>query len=93
MPTLAASGIGSVEFNTIVSSEVVHLADPAPSVSKKRKKRGNYIQYTTEQHASIDKYAVENVKERARRHFHYTFPYSSESTIRNFKKAYRVITE
>ena len=89
MPTLAESGLGSVEFDMMVSSEVGQLADPAPSASKKRKKRGKYVRYTPEQRASIGKYAAENGNERARHHFLSTFPDLTESTIRNFKKAYR----
>ena len=73
----------------MVSSELGQLSDPAPSVSKKGRKRGNYIRYTPEQHASIGKYALENGKERPRHHFQSTLPNLTKSTIRNFKKAYK----
>ena len=46
------------------------------------------LAYTAEQRASIGKYALENGNERARRHFSSLFPNMSESTVRNFKKAY-----
>ena len=88
MPTLAESGLGRVEFDTIASSEVRRLADPAPSASQKRKKRGKYAEYTPEQRAGIGRYAAENGNEKARLKFRSTFPNLTESTIRNFKKAY-----
>lgn len=89
MPTLAESGLGRVEFDAMVSSEVGRLADPTPSsASKKRRKRGKYVQYILEERASIGRYAVENGNERTRLKFRSTFTNLSESTIRNFKKAY-----
>ena len=54
-----------------------------------RKVRGKYTVYAPEQRASIGKYALENGNERARRHFQSRFPNLNESTIRNFKKAYK----
>lgn len=89
VPTLAESGLGCVEFDAMVSSEVGRLADPTPSsASKKRRKRGKYVQYTPEERASIGRYAVEYGNERTRLKFRSTFTNLSESTIRNFKKAY-----
>ena len=88
MPSLPESGLGQVEFDAIASSEVSQLADPAPSASKKRKKRGKYVQYTPEDRARIGRYALENGNERARLKFQPSFSNLSESTIRNFKKAY-----
>ena len=88
MPSLPESGLGQVEFDAMASSEVGHLADPAPSAAKKRKKRGKYVQYTPEERARIGRYAVENGNEKARLKFQSNFSNLSESTIRNFKKAY-----
>lgn len=63
-------------------------AGPSPA---KRRARGSYIQYSAEQRATIGKYALENGNENARRHFTSLFPTLKlrESTIRNFKKAYK----
>ena len=38
MPTLVESGLGTIEFDMIVSSEFGQLAEPAASTSEKRKK-------------------------------------------------------
>ena len=73
MPTLPESALGRVEFAAMVSSEMGLLADPAPSASKKSKKRGKYVQYTPEKFAGIGRYAVENGNERARLKFRSTF--------------------
>ena len=88
MPSVAESGLGRVELDAISSSGVGKLADPSPSACKKRKMRGKYVRYTPEERASIGKYALENGNERARRHFQSLFLNLTESTIRNFKKAY-----
>ena len=64
------------------------LADPAPSASKKRKKRSKYVQYTPEERASIGRHAVGNGNERTRHKFQSTFTNLTESMIRHFKKAY-----
>ena len=89
VPTLAESALGRVEFDATLNNGIGELADPAPSASKKRKVRGKYTVYTPEQRASIGKYTLENGSERARRHFQSCFPNLNESTIRNFKKAYK----
>ena len=85
MPNLEESGLGRVEFEHSLKSGVGSLADPAEAATKKRKARGKYVRYTAEQRASVGKYALEN---GARRHFSSVFPNISESTVRNFKKAY-----
>ena len=87
VPTRDESGLGAEEYCAILASDVAEFADPTPG-SKKRKTRGKYERYTPEQRAGIGKYALENGNESARRHFLSTFPCLSESTIRNFKKAY-----
>lgn len=66
MPTLAESGLGSVKFNSVISSNIGQLADQTFS---KRRNRGTYTQYTPEQQASIGKCAIENGNEKARCHF------------------------
>ena len=58
------------------------LADTVEAATKK------CVRYTAEQRASIGKYALENRNKRARRHFSFVFANISESTVRNFKKAY-----
>lgn len=88
MPRFEESGLGRVEFNRTLDNCVGSLADPSKEAAKKRRARGKYGRYTPEQRASIGKYALENGNERARRHFVSVFPDLSESTIRNFKKAY-----
>ena len=85
MPNLEESGLGRVEFEHTLKSGVGSLADPAEAATKKRKARGKYVRYTAEQRASIGKYALENGNES---HFSSVFPNISESTVRNFKKAY-----
>ena len=64
LPNLQESGLGQVEYQSAVNSGVGELSDPDPLVSgpelKKRKKRGTYTRYITEQRASIGKYALEN---------------------------------
>lgn len=88
MPTCFESGLGNVEHSAVVASGVAELADPSPA-TKKRKTRGKYTEYTPQQRASIGKYACEHGNERARKYFLSTFPQLRESTIRNFKKAYK----
>lgn len=78
MPNLEESGLGRVEFEHSLKSGVGSLADPAEAATKKRKARGKYVRYTTEQRASVGKYALENGNERARRHFSSVFPNISE---------------
>ena len=63
------------------------LADP--SLSTKKKTRGKYVVYSGKDRALIGIYALENGNERERLHFSSRYPELKESTIRNFKKAYR----
>ena len=87
MPSFDESGLGRIEYDTVSGSTASDLADPSPA--KKRRKRGNYTQYSPQQRASIGKYALENGNKRARMHYLCEFPDLKESTIRNFKKAYQ----
>lgn len=91
MPSIEESGLGRVEYDSITAS-TSELADPTPT-TKKRKTRVKYTVYKGEHRAQIGKYALENGNEKARLHFLSTFPNLKESTIRNFKKAYREIIE
>ena len=86
MPTINETGLGVVEYDQ-VSAAVSELTDPSPA--KKRRVRGSYTQYSVEQRALIGRYALENGNERARKHFHASFPNLKESTIRNLKKLYK----
>ena len=89
MPTFLELGLGlDVEHSAVLASSIVELADPSPAV-KRRKTRGKYTEYTPQQRASIGKYACEHGNERARKYFLSSFPQLRESTIRNFKKAYK----
>ena len=54
-----------------------------------RTTRGKYAVYTPEKRVEIGKYALENGNERARLRFLTEFPNLRESTIRNFKAAYK----
>ena len=89
MPTLHEAGLGRVEFDQ-VSAAATELADPTP---KKRRVRGTYTQYSAEQRAKIGKFALENGNEKARKHFIVQFPNLKESTIRNYKKAYKQLLD
>ena len=85
MPSASESGLGVLEYQQ-VSAAVTPIADPAPA---KRRARGSYTVYSAEQRAAIGKYALENGNNNARKHFTGLFPSLKESTIRNFKKAYK----
>ena len=87
IPALEDSGLGRVEYDN-VSASVPQLANPTPA-AKKGKTRGRYTHYSAEDRASIGRYALENGNEKARQYFLVKFPNLKESTIRNFKKAYR----
>ena len=77
MPTQEESGLGIVEYNSTMSS-VSELCDP--TTTKKR----------PSDRAKIGKYALENGNLKAMRHFSASsYPDIKESTIRNFKKAYK----
>ena len=56
---------------------------------KKRRLRGTYTQYSPRDRTKIGQYALEHGNEKARKHFLEQFPNLKESTIRNFKKAYK----
>lgn len=85
MSTIEEAGLGNVEYRQ-VSTAVTEITDLSPA---KRRARGNYIVYSAEQPATIGKYAQENGNENARKHFTRLLPNLKESTIRNFKKAYK----
>ena len=61
---------------------------PMPT-TKKRKTRGKYEVYSPKNRAEIGRYALENGNNRARFRFLSSFPNLDESTIMNFKKAYK----
>ena len=86
-PTQEDSGLGIVEYNSALSS-VSDSCDPTTS-SKRRRQRGTYTHYMPSDCAKIGKYALENGNLKAMRHFSARFPDIKESTIRNFKKAYK----
>ena len=87
MPTQEESGLGIVEYNSTMSS-VSELCDP--TTTKKRRQRGTYTHYTPSDRAKIGKYALENGNLKAMRHFSASsYPDIKESTIRNFKRAYK----
>ena len=86
MPTLEESGLGVVEYDLIVST-VSELSDPG--TRKKRQKRGTYTHYKGKDRARIGKFALENGTVRAVKHFSSEFPGLKESTVRNFKTAYK----
>ena len=88
VPYVEDSGLGRLEYDEMVANRVPDLADPSPS-KRRRVSRGKYTVYTAESRAKIGKYALENGNERARLHFKAHFPNLKESTIRNFKKAYK----
>ena len=86
MPAFESSGLGRVEYDESIAT-VSDLADPAP-LAKKRKVRGTYTKYSPKHRAMIGKYAALNGNDRARKNFLKEFPGLTESTVRNFKKAY-----
>ena len=87
LPNLEESGLGRVEYDNVTST-VSELADPSPVAKKARTTRRKYV-YTPEKRAEIGKYALENGNERARLRFLTEFPSLRESTVRNFKAAYK----
>ena len=82
------SGLGRPECDEVVANGVPDLANPSPS-KRRRVTISKYTVYTPENRAKIGKYSSENGNERARLHFKTKFAKLKESTIRNFKKAYR----
>ena len=88
LPNFEESGLGRVEYDNVAGT-VSELADPSPAAKKTRKTRGKYAVYSPEKSAEIGEYALENGNERARLRFLAEFPNLHESTIRNFKAAYK----
>ena len=86
MPSMEEGGLGRDEHDQVVAA-ASDFADPSPA--KRKRVRGNYTVYTPKQRACIGRYALENGTERARQHFLTQFPKLNESTVRNFKKAYK----
>ena len=72
----------------MLGANITELTDPTPT-AKRRKTRGKYTVFTPKDRADIGRYALENGNEKARRHFLASFPNIKESTIRNFKLAYK----
>ena len=90
MPTAEEAcglGLGRVEYASVINS-VGEVSDPIPS-KKQKVVRGKYAVYSAEDQARIGKYALESGNEKARVHFLKKFPNLRESTVRNFKKAYK----
>ena len=88
IPTAEESGLGRAEYESVIGSDLAELSDPSPA-AKRRKERGKYTTYTAEDRAKIGKYALEHGNEKARRRFLAQFPNLKESTVRNFKRAYK----
>ena len=88
VPSVEESGLGRLEYDEVVANHVPDLADPSPA-KRQRVSRGKYTVYSAESRAKIGKYAFENGNKGARVHFKAQFPNLKESTIRNFKKAYK----
>ena len=89
MPSLDEArglGLGEVEYKSVLNnaSDVV-----MNSCKRQRIARGKYTKYSNEDRAKIGKYALENGNERARQHFMIKYPLLTESTVRNFKRAYK----
>ena len=85
LPNFEESGLGRVEYDNVTGT-VSELADPSPAAKKARTTRGKYAVYTPEKRVEI---ALEIGNERARLRFLAEFPNLHESTIRNFKAAYK----
>ena len=84
LPNFEESGLGRVEYDNVAGT-VSELADPSPA-AKKARKQEEIMLYSPEKRAEI---ALENGNERARLHFLAEFPNLHESTITNFKAAYK----
>ena len=87
IPTAEESGLGRAEYESVIGRDVAELSDRSPAA--KRRERGKYTMYTAEDRAKIGKYALEHGNEKARRRFLTQFPNLKESTVRNFKWAYK----
>ena len=93
MPSLEEAkriGVGEVEYEAVVNNTSEILSSQK---KKQRCTRGTYLKYSDEDRAKIGKYAVENGNERARKQFLKKYPTLTESTVRNFKKAYKEAVE
>lgn len=88
MPSIEESGLGRVEYDQAIA-DVSNEADPLPKAKKSRSSRGTYTVYTPKNRAEIGKYALENGNKMARQKFLAAYPSLNESTVRDFKKAYR----
>ena len=89
MPSLEEAktlGLGELENKKILSETSDAVIDT--TYKKQRVARGKYTKYSNEDRAKIGKYVLENGNERARKHFLIKYPLLTESTVRNFKKAY-----
>lgn len=88
LPTAEESGLGKAEYDSIMGSSLAELSDPSPSA--KRKAWGKYTTYAAKDRARIGKYALEHSNNKATRRFLVQFPNLKESTVRNFKRAYKI---
>ncbi len=88
MPSFEDSGLGRVEYDLVIA-DVSGEADPLPKAKKPRTPRSTYAVYTPENRALIGKYALENGNKSARLKYLADFTNLNESTVRNFKKAYK----
>ena len=93
MPSLEEArslGLGEVEYGAVINntSEILSAWN-----KKQRCTRGKYLKFSDVDRAKIGKYALENVNERARQKFLEKYPTLTESTVRNFKKAYKGLLE
>ena len=89
MPSLEEArtlGLGEAEYKRVLNETSDAVIDT--TYKKQRVARGKYTKYSNEDCAKIGKYALENGNERARKHFLIKYPLLTESTVRNFKKAY-----
>ena len=79
-------GLGEAEYKRVLNETSDAVIDT--TYKKQRVARGKYTKYSNENRAKIGKYTLENGNERARKHFLIKYPFLTESTVRNFKKAY-----
>ena len=89
MPSLEEArtlGLGEAEYKRVLNEMSDAVIDT--TYKKQRVARGKYTKYSNEDRTKIGKYALENGNERARKHFLIKYPLLTESTVRNFKKAY-----
>ena len=72
-PNLEESGLGRVEFEHTLKSDVGNLADPTEAATKKRKARGKYLRYTAEQRANNQKICIGEWKRKGKAPFFVPF--------------------